>query len=215
MTIESLRRSLSATELNRMDKEATKHTNIVGFVIKVFFESGCSIAAVREAINARREDRLDQLYFISLRLVGTYSAGMDIPPTGLPIYANSMEHLLLNVMRNAKGQDELVLWDFSKDTEFKTVLRVIDDELLNNCKQLLENNNHFYKGDMEHAMRTVRIMESAKISSHRQEFVNFVEKEMTDKYGKFFWEYITDLVVREENINAQRREMYRNNCVLA
>lgn len=221
MTIESIKRSLSATELNQINKEATRHTNIVAFVIKVFFENKCSINAVREALNARKEDRLDQLYFISLKLISTYSSGMEIPPTGLPIYANAMEHVLLNVMKNEDGQNELVLWDFSKDTEVKTVLRVIDDELINTWKQLVENNDHIYNLDIEHAKRTVRIMNAAKLtyskilSSNRQEFVNFIEKEMIDKYGVFFWEYITDLVIKEDGLNAKRREMYKNNCIVA
>jgi len=204
-----------------MDKEATRHTNIIGFIIKVFFENKCSIGAMREALNEREEHRLDQLYYISLRLICNYSKGMQIPPAGIPIYASAAEHTLLNVIKNEKGQDELVLWDFSDEKESRTVLRVIDNELLDNCKLLVEHNDHLYKSDMGHAMRIVRITNSmsptlSKISSsNKQEFVNFVEKEMSDKYGKFFWKYIVDLVNREDQLNAEYHEMNKRNCILA
>lgn len=105
MTIESIKRSLSATELTSMDKEAVKHTNIVAFVIKTFFENGCSIQAVRDALQERKEDRLEKLFYISLRLISQYVKDMPMPATGIPVYANVGEHTLLNIVRNHHGQD--------------------------------------------------------------------------------------------------------------
>lgn len=219
MTIESIKRSLSATELNNMDKEAVKHTNLTAFIIKTFFESGCSIQAVKDALQERKEDRLEKLFYISLRLVSQYTQGMPIPPTGVPIYANVEEHTLLTVMKNQNGQDELVLWDFVDNKESKTVLRVVDDELLNACKNLVENNQHDYTGDVEHAVRTIRIINAnnAILSTNKKEFVNFVEREMISKYGQFFWQYAAEIAEKREQAETERAAMYRNNnnCTMA
>lgn len=219
MTIESIKRSLSATELSRMDKEAVKHTNLTAFIIKTFFENGCSIQAVRDALQERKEDRLEKLFYISLRLVSQYTPGMIIPATGVPIYANVEEHTLLNIMKNQYGQDELVLWNFSEEKESKIFTRVIDDELINACKNLIENNQHGYTGDVEHAVKTIRVMNATNktSSANKQEFVNFVEREMVNKYGVFFWQYAAEIAEKREREEAERAAMYRNNnnCTIA
>jgi len=219
MTIESIKRSLSATELNNMDKEAVKHTNLTAFIIKTFFESGCSIQAVKDALQERREDRLEKLFYISLRLVSQYTPGMIMPATGVPIYANVEEHTLLTVMKNQNGQDELVLWDFSGEKESKIFTRAIDDELINACKNLVENNQHNYSGDVEHAIKTIRVMNANNktSSANKQEFVNFVEREMVSKYGVFFWQYATEIAEKREQAETERAAMCRNNnnCIMA
>lgn len=214
MTIESIKRSLSATELTAIRDKAIEHTNKLGFILKVFFTSGCSIKAVKNALTDRQEERLSQLSVICLKTISKYVVDMHVPQTGIFIHADYKDGTLIRIEKE-NNQDFLVLYDMLKDNS-REILHHLDYDVLDKMKDFFENVETKYLSDFQIALDNlflVSVRHTLDDQSTQKEYLNAMYNSMIQIYGINFWDYAHETAIKRKMVSSADTIRFKN-CIL-